>query len=80
LYVHDGHASVDRPVKELKGFRRVELAPGASATVSFMIDKSALAFYSTQKKDWVIEPGTFDVLIGASSADIRLKGSFDLTN
>jgi beta-glucosidase len=80
LYVHDGHASVDRPVKELKGFRRVELAPGKSTTVSFTLDKSALAFYSTQKKDWVTEPGTFDVLIGASSADIRLKGSFDLTN
>jgi beta-glucosidase len=80
LYVHDGHASVDRPVKELKGFRRVELAPGASTTVSFTLDKSALAFYSAQKKDWVTEPGTFDVLIGASSADIRLKGSFDLTN
>jgi beta-glucosidase len=80
LYVHDGHASVDRPVKELKGFRRVELAPGKSTTVIFTIDKNALAFYSTQKKDWVTEPGTFDVLIGASSADIRLKGSFDLTN
>ena len=80
LYVHDGHASVDRPVKELKGFHRVELAPGQSTTVSFTLDKNALAFYSTQKKDWVTEPGTFDVLIGTSSADIRLKGSFDLTN
>ncbi|HLX86301.1 MAG TPA: glycoside hydrolase family 3 C-terminal domain-containing protein [Terriglobales bacterium] len=78
LYVHDGHASVDRPVKELKGFQRVELAPGKSATVSFMLDKSSLAFFSTQKKDWVAEPGTFDVLLGSSSADIRLKGSLEL--
>ena len=78
LYVHDGHASVDHPVKELKGFRRVELAPGKSANVTFTLDKSAMAFYSTQKKDWVAEPGTFDVLVGASSRDIRLKGSFEL--
>jgi len=79
LYVHDGHSSVDRPVKELKGFRRVELAPGKSTTVSFTLDKSSMAYYSTQKKDWVAEPGTFDVLVGASSADIRLKGSFELS-
>ncbi len=78
LYVHDGHASVDRPVKELKGFRRVELDPGNSAMVSFTLDKSSLAFFSTQKKDWVAEPGKFDVLLGSSSADIRLKGSLEL--
>src|SRR5271163_2055305 len=79
LYVHDGHSSVDRPVKELKGFRRVELAPGKSTTVSFTLDKSSMAYYSTQKKDWVAEPVTFEVLVGASSADIRLKGSFELS-
>ena len=79
LYLHDGHSSVDRPVKELKGFRRVELAPGKSATVSFKLDKSSLAYYSTQKKNWVAEPGSFDVMVGASSADIRLKGSFELS-
>jgi beta-glucosidase len=79
LYLHDGHASVDRPVKELKGFRRVELAPGKSKTVSFTLDKNSMAYYSTQKKDWVAEPGTFDVLVGSSSADIRLKGSFELS-
>jgi beta-glucosidase len=78
LYVHDGHSSVDRPVKELKGFRRVELAPGKSATVNFTLDKSSIAYYSTQKKDWIAEPGTFDVLVGTSSADIKLKGSFEL--
>ncbi|HXM59700.1 MAG TPA: glycoside hydrolase family 3 C-terminal domain-containing protein [Terriglobales bacterium] len=78
LYVHDGHSSVDRPVKELKGFRRVELAPGKSTTVKFTLDKGSMAYYSTQKKDWIAEPGTFDVLVGASSADIRLKGSFEL--
>jgi len=78
LYVHDGHASVDRPVKELKGFRRVELKPGEEKTVRFTLDKTAMAFYSVAKKAWVAEPGQFDVLVGASSRDILLKGTFDL--
>ncbi len=78
LYVHDGHSSVDRPVKELKGFQRVELLPGNSSTVSFTLDKSAFAYYSTDKKDWVVEPGKFDIWIGASSRDIRLKGSLEV--
>ena len=78
LYVRDGHSSVDRPNKELKAFRRVQLSPGQSTTVSFTLDKSALAYYSTQKKDWVAEPGNFEVLVGASSRDIRLRKSFEL--
>jgi len=78
LYVHDGHASVDRPIQELKGFQRVELAREETKTVHFTIDRSALAFYSTAKKDWVTEPGQFDVLVGSSSRDIRMKGSFVL--
>jgi beta-glucosidase len=78
LYVHDGHSSVDRPVKELKGFRRVEVAPGQSSEVTFTLDQGALAYYSTAKKAWVAEPGTFEVLVGSSAADIRLKGEFEL--
>ncbi len=78
LYVHDGHSSVDRPIEELKGFHRIELAPGEAKEVRFTLDRSAMAFYSTAKKDWVTEPGQFDVLVGASSRDIRVKGSFVL--
>jgi beta-glucosidase len=78
LYVHDGHSSVDRPVKELKAFRRVQLSPGQSANLSFTLNASALSYYSTKKKDWIAEPGTFEVLVGASSRDIRLKGSLQL--
>jgi beta-glucosidase len=78
LYVHDGHSKVDRPVKELKGFRRIELAAGKTSEVRFTLDKSAFAYWSTDKKDWVAEPGTFEVLVGASAADIRVKGSLDL--
>jgi beta-glucosidase len=79
LYVHDVKSSVDRPVKELKGFRRVMLDPGEARNVSFTLDKSALSFYSAAKDEWVAEPGAFEVWIGASSRDIRLKGAFELT-
>jgi beta-glucosidase len=78
LYVHEEHSSVDRPVQELKGFRRVELAPGETKAVDFTLDRSAMAFYSEAKRDWTAEPGQFDVLVGSSSRDIRLKSSFDL--
>jgi beta-glucosidase len=78
LYVHDGHASVDRPVRELKGFQRVDLAAGETKEVHFTLDRGAMAFYSTAKKDWVTEPGEFEILIGSSSRDLRMKGSFVL--
>ena len=52
--------------------------PGSRLVVSFALDKDALAYYSTQKKDWIVEPGKFDVLVGASSRDIRLQKSFEL--
>jgi beta-glucosidase len=79
LYVHDVKSSVDRPLKELKGFRRVMLNPGEARSVSFTLDRSAMSFFSTAKDDWVAEPGAFEVWIGASSRDIRLKGSFELS-
>ena len=79
LYVADPHASVDRPARELKGFRRVVLAPGESKTLTFALDRQSLSFYSTAQKQWVAEPGRFDVLIGGSSRDIRQKATFDLT-
>jgi beta-glucosidase len=69
---------LDRPVEELKGFRRVDLAPGETKVVHFTLDRDAMAFYSTANKDWVTEPGPYDVLVGSSSRDIRLKGSFIL--
>jgi len=78
VYVHDVKPSVDRPVKELKAFRRVRLRPGATYTVSFTLDKSAFAFYDVAKKDWVVEPGKFEVLVGASSRDIRLKTTLEM--
>jgi len=78
LYVKDVEASLDRPEKELKGFRRVEVKPGEAKTVAFTLDKDALSFFDPRRQDWVAEPGAFQVLIGASSRDIRLQGGFTL--
>jgi len=73
LYVHDRECSVDRPVKELKGFARVELDPGEHKRVDIGLDRSAFAFYNVAKGQWQVEPGEFEILIGSSSQDIRLR-------
>jgi beta-glucosidase len=78
LYLRDVEASLDRPEKELKAFRRVVLQPRQTETVAFTLDESAMSFFDPGKKDWVAEPGAFEVLIGASSRDIRLRGTFGL--
>ena len=79
LYVSDLKSSLPRPVKELKGFRKITLQPGQEQMVSFTIDRKALSFYDDTKQDWVAEPGTFEVLVGASACDIRGKAAFELT-
>ena len=66
LYVHDKVASVTRPVKQLRGFRRVSLKPGESATVELALGPEALRF-TNEKMQRVVEPGAFDVMVGASS-------------
>jgi beta-glucosidase len=73
LYVHDDHSKIDRPVHELKGFQRVELRPGASKTVQFTLDRAALSYWNPATKAWQADPGRFEVQIGASSRDIRLR-------
>ena len=78
LYVHDGHSKIDRPVHELKGFRRVELKPGESQTVGFTLGRDAFSYWSPETKAWVVEPGTFEIQVGASSRDIRLKAPLEL--
>jgi len=76
LYLRDRVASVSRPLKELKGFQKVLLAPGESRQIVFDIDTSMLAFYN-QHLQRVTEPGTFDVMIGLDSQDLQ-KASFEL--
>jgi len=73
LYVHDGHSKIDRPVHELKAFHRIELNPGESKTVEFTLNNSAFQYWNPSTKQWTLDPGTFEIQIGASSRDIRLK-------
>jgi len=77
LYIRDRVASLVRPVKELKDFAKIYLKPGESKKVSFVIDKEKLSFYN-ENLEWVAEPGAFDIMIGASSADIRLSAELKL--
>ena len=73
VYVHDGHAKIDRPAHELKGFQRVELQPGETKAVEFSLDRAALSYWDPAMKAWHADPGTFEIEVGASSRDIRLR-------
>ncbi|MCD9573413.1 glycoside hydrolase family 3 N-terminal domain-containing protein [Flavobacterium soyae] len=77
LYLKDKFGSVVRPVLELRDFQKVKLNAGETKTIEFTIDKEKLSFYN-DKLEWTAEPGDFEVLIGASSADIKLKSDFEL--
>ena len=78
LYISDLEASVERPVKELKAFRKVFLQPGETKQVSLTIDRSALSFYNDQTGQWTAEPGEFKALIGTSSNNIISNYKFKL--
>jgi beta-glucosidase len=79
LYLKDKFGSVVRPVLELRDFQKVKLNAGESKTIEFTIDKEKLSFYN-DKVEWVAEPGDFEVMIGTSSADIKLRSDFELVN
>ena len=78
LYVQDMVGSVTRPVKELKGFKRIALAPAETRHLTFHLDLSQLAFYDREMR-FVVEPGEFGVYVGSSSEDIRLMATFRVT-
>ncbi len=80
LYVGDSHASVPRPVKELKGFAKVNLKPDETRRVTLTLNRRAFSFYDAAKKDWNAEPGDFTIFVGGSSDKIQLKGKFTLTH
>jgi len=79
LYLQDKFGSVVRPVSELKDFKKIKLNAGESKTIEFIIDKEKLSFYNN-KLEWVAESGDFELMIGTSSADIKLKSSFELVD
>lgn len=78
LYISDVKSSVDRPIKELKGFSKIELAPGETKNVSITVSGKDLAFFDADKHEWVVEPGEFEALVGSSSGDIRSKVKFSV--
>lgn len=77
LYLKDKFGSVVRPVLELRDFEKVKLNAGESKTIEFTIDKEKLSFYN-DKLEWTTEPGDFELMIGSSSADIKLRSDFEL--
>lgn len=79
LYIHDVSPSLKRPAEELRGFERISLQPGETKKVTFKLPGSKLAFYDEKIHDFRVEPEMIDVLVGSSSADIRLKSQFRVT-
>ena len=80
LYISDTKSSQLRPVKELKGFKKVSLAPGETQHVDFTIDRSALSFYNEQTGEWTAEPGEFVAIVNTSSAPTKNKIRFILSS
>ena len=78
LYIHDVKSSLDRPYKELKGFKKVELKTGESRDVDITIDNSALSFYDDRTQNWTSEAGDFEALVGNSSDNLPLQIKFKL--
>ena len=72
LYVHDRVSKIDKPYKQLKGFQKVYLQPGEEKDVTFVLQKDRFAGYSLELKQWITEPGEFDLLVGTSSEDLPL--------
>ncbi len=80
LYVHDPQSQVMRPEKELKAFTKIALQPQETRTVRLTLDRAAFAFFDDLKRAWVAEAGEYDLLIGASSRDIRVSAAVTLTD
>jgi len=74
LYVRDVKSTFARPDKELKSFEKIELKPKQTKTVSFTLDREAFWYFDTSTNKWEIEPGEFEILVGASSRDLRVSG------
>jgi beta-glucosidase len=71
---------VPRPVKELKGFVKVDLGPGEEKLASVLLDRRSFAYYDTVGKQWKVEPGNFTIFVGSSSEKMELVGNVTLTN
>ncbi len=80
LYIRQLQSSIPRPVKELKGFAKVRLKPGESTVVRLKLSGGDFAYWHPEKRDWVVELGSYEILVGASVNDIRLKKELTITD
>lgn len=80
IYVADKESTIFRPVKELRAFKKVFLKAGEEQEVSLELSKRAFAFYNVELGDWMVETGEFDILVGASSRDIKLSAAMTVTS
>ncbi len=80
LYIASAHGGITRPEKELKQFAKVSLNPGETKTITMVLDSRAFAYYETSLPGWYVENGAYRILIGASSRDIRLEGTVEITD
>jgi beta-glucosidase len=71
-------SDVPQPPKQLKGFERVELTPGQTGHIQLVLDTDSISYWNTAMHDWAVMPGTYSVMVGASSRDIRLQGEFSV--
>ncbi len=80
VYVSDGHSKIERPVKELKGFGKVDLRPGQTKTVTVKLNRRAFSYWDVDQKSWTATPGSFGIRVGRSSAKIELTGNVTLNH
>ena len=78
FYISDKKSTLPRPIKELKGFRKIRLAPGEEKEVQFTINREALSYFDNLKHAWIAEPGKFEAIIASSAEDVKGKVAFDL--
>jgi beta-glucosidase len=78
LYIHQGHPSLIRPEKELKGFAKISLDPGETQSISIPLGRDAFSFYDPARKAWVAEKDDFTIMLASSSRDIRLSGHWSM--
>lgn len=78
LYVKALESKISRPEKELKGFAKVDLKPGEDTTIEFKLKAEDFSYYSTEKEEWIVEPCEYELILGASSRDLRLRNKINL--
>ena len=78
LYIHDARSTIRKPYKELKGFEKIHLNPGESKKVTIVLNKKSFAYYNVDIHDWYVEGGIYEILIGSSSSDIKLRKSIEI--